>query len=416
MKKARANHIAIGTFESTAIYVGNRRILLRELQPNGRMNNQLKRWHIDKTKDFACCCKSNASQKLDPYKRNGIVRLRCAKNTKHLHDPTCYLYQSLDLFNQNIQYVKCAVSRCEETGILSIRGTNSLNKNKRSMTSSENVNRGTSKRPQYSKVTLLGLLQTLWDAAKLNHWFHERKDYCSWDHIAAQLMDTVKTTKYNGVALDNRLFVGTPNEHVEGNSGGLEHGFNKKSDSCFVIGDVEKLDVSKNGHERIKLGGCNWIYMDDEIKVGIEKSYKGAIKAIPKQERCIAIIQVKMSKNGFWSAKDLALMPTTSHGIPYDSSYELRLAEVFIKNKYAFEKPQKIKDNESFVPDFVVHKDGIQYVVEVWGLDTAEYNAHRDLKTEHYLAKGYKLYEWDPVIHPNKVRLVKARTSVRLSA
>jgi len=94
-----------------------------------------------------------------------------------------------------------------------------------------------------------------------------------------------------------------------------------------------------------------------------------------------------------WSAT--AVVPTL-RGELVRSRSEARIADLLHLRGIAYEYEPTIS---GFRPDFYVREWNL--IIEYWGLDTAEYQERRALKTRSYFANGYKLVSLEPKNWPD---------------
>jgi Protein of unknown function (DUF1173) len=113
--------------------------------------------------------------------------------------------------------------------------------------------------------------------------------------------------------------------------------------------------------------------------------------------RVVGLFMVEVtSEDGLW-IKDGALMTCSREYIPCDSSYEVRLANLLTQSRRSFLKPLKIEHGMDLLPDFKLLDCAVPTVMEVWGMNTPEYLAHRQAKIQRYSQLGLRLWEWDAV-------------------
>jgi hypothetical protein len=142
------------------------------------------------------------------------------------------------------------------------------------------------------------------------------------------------------------------------------------------------------------------LYFSDELRNKMATSYSKGYHRIGGQDgqRVIALCLVELTVNGNLSVTDAALMATSNHFIPVDSSYEAFLADMLVEKKRSFIKPLSVRSGENTLPDFILTDCKPEYVLEVFGLNTVDYIARKIAKKEIYKSQGKPVWCWEPEV------------------
>ncbi|WP_280373021.1 DUF1173 family protein [Nocardia abscessus] len=100
------------------------------------------------------------------------------------------------------------------------------------------------------------------------------------------------------------------------------------------------------------------------------------------------------SPSGHPAIIDAAVMLTSPSFISAESSHEITMAAALVAARRAFEKPLRYDSTKLVLPDFILIDTPVRTVIEVWGLDDAQYTARMAAKTGHYRERGVILIGW----------------------
>ena len=93
-------------------------------------------------------------------------------------------------------------------------------------------------------------------------------------------------------------------------------------------------------------------------------------------------------------------METTAHFIPVDSGYEFRIANMLNAQQHRFEKPRRYDGAAATFRDFVLTDCQPSVPMEVYGMDSDDYNPRKAEKIRHYRDSGNPYWAWDVLRDP----------------
>src|SRR6185369_5543906 len=105
-----------------------------------------------------------------------------------------------------------------------------------------------------------------------------------------------------------------------------------------------------------------------------------------QNQRVMAIAELDLKKDGkYANVVDIALMPVTANWIPFDSMFELLIADKLTSEERGFLKPLRFDAEEDVVfPYFILRDTGDDIPLEVFGRTDEAYEARKALKMAYY--------------------------------
>jgi hypothetical protein len=181
--------------------------------------------------------------------------------------------------------------------------------------------------------------------------------------------------------------------------------------SFLVIGEVKRVARAEKTFRVFLRHHARSLYMFPSLASAIAKSYPVAESLLnndnDRDGHVVGLFLVEVTDRGNLWVRDAALMACSREYIPCDSSHEVRLANQLTNERRAFVKPLRLEYDDDLLPDFRLMDTHKPISMEVWGMNTPEYNAHRDEKISRYRARGEALWEWEawrtasmPIIPP----------------
>lgn len=261
-------------------------------------------------------------------------------------------------------------------------------------------------------MRLLGLLNYLWDEADLNSWWPAMKGKRDLGRINLWLDEAASNITAAKVKLNSVLLL-------------ADH----KPDGQWATKNRQRVDAAQKANTRllaiVPLAGYN-PERDKEMASALKivgfhgipildmhpglwgracKRFPRAIAAWQSNQRIMAIAELDLKKDGkYANVVDIALMPVTSNWIPFDSMYELMIADKLTNEERGFLKPLRFDADEDIVfPDFILRDTGADTPLEVFGRSDETYETRKAIKMAYYQKEfGTDLWwYWDAAQDPD---------------
>lgn len=245
-----------------------------------------------------------------------------------------------------------------------------------------------------ASMTLLGLLHFLWTHAGMNAWAPGMEGKRNLGVVHHHLMRVAMATYAGRVRLSQNLVVATPS------SSGQQAGQNKAKSldaitqrrRLVVIAPLALHQDGMDGSSVLPIAGFHGIPhlgLDDGIWASIERRFVRELDAWRAGNPIIAVAQTDPPKSSAGNVRarvvDISLMQITRDWIPVDSGFEALIAEKLVAEKRRFEKPLRFDAGEDAVfPDFWLRDVSIPIPLEVWGMNSTDYQARKREKVAHY--------------------------------
>lgn len=236
------------------------------------------------------------------------------------------------------------------------------------------------------QVSLLGLLQIIWNAAGFN--------YCNPDSIkkranpAWRIHQAAKPIKIKRLALVKHLLVfNVPKENKQTWAYAVGNGRR-----LFVVAPLAPWVSSKESESGVlpiqDSDGIPALTMIDGLwDSTAQRSFKRVVEAWRDGRKVIAIAQIEPTSKTTCRVVGLAHMRVTEDWLPVDSNYEQVIADDLVAEGRRFIKPLRYDaDEDEVFPDFILLDTGNYRgtPMEVFGMTSAEYKARQAEKTDYY--------------------------------
>lgn len=273
---------------------------------------------------------------------------------------------------------------------------------------SSKLTRNESYAKKRKQVSLLGLLQILWNTAGLN--------YCKPDsimqrsNIPYRLSQQAIPLKIKHLSLAEHLLIyqmGNNNQKV------LKFAVKNKR-RLFVIALLAPWVSSEKSEGSVlpidSLDGIPELYLPAERWATTCHSFERAVRAWKSGKKTVAIAQIEPRQASIGVGYEccvvgLALMRVTDYWLPVESDYEHTVADELVDDGRRFIKPLRYDaDEEEVFPDFILldtdHPRGTP--MEVFGMNSTEYRARQAVKVDYYNdvfgVTGW--WSWIPSVEP----------------
>lgn len=261
-------------------------------------------------------------------------------------------------------------------------------------------------------MRLLGLLNYLWDEADLNSWWPAMKGKRDLGRINLWLDEAASNITAAKVKLNSVLLL-------------ADH----KPDGQWATKNRQRVDAAQKANTRllaiVPLAGYN-PERDKEMASALKivgfhgipildmhpglwgracKRFPRAIAAWQSNQRIMAIAELDLKKDGkYANVVDIALMPVTTNWIPFDSMYELMIADKLTNEERGFLKPLRFDADEDIVfPDFILRDTGADTPLEVFGRSDESYETRKAVKMAYYQKEfgTDRWWYWDAAQDPD---------------
>ncbi|MBU5239890.1 DUF1173 family protein [Bacillus velezensis] len=313
---------------------------------------------------------------------------------KEKHTPYCNFYGDSysSLYNQNW---------ITKEGELSVKFKNTdfvLNKQKRNRKSGNNRRKSEKKMIQ-DKIGMFGFLThwitETWNGVNKYRFEQDIPFPTKIDFYKALVSKSKKIKIGRGLSLHNVLY----------RMGSLNRSYYIERDhkNCmFVI-------LSYIDHEEIEDGFDGYLVHLDSIE---DKEIK---KFVCSKERWDIVVENQNLNPHCWVGGwvkntgentppefiDIAIVPSNSHGLWSESSYEIKFYDLLCQEKRFFQKPYSTKNYPEWngmKPDAILLDTSPKTIIEVFGrsLSDEDYHARRDEKIKHFSKlENYNFWYWD---------------------
>lgn len=352
--------------------------------------------------DVRCTCPGTGEKRLSIHSRANSDRFHLARfpETGAEHSEDC-IYYGVDPSMSGLGSYRRGVVQELDDGAVKIKLKVGLQQ-RAAVAPDESDNAGPAEtkvatpRPRtgQASMTLLGLLHFLWTQAGMNAWAPGMEGKRNLGVVHHHLMRVAMATYAGRVRLSQNLVVATPS------GSGQQAGQNKAKSldaitqrrRLVVIAPLAQHQEGMDGSSVLPIAGFHGIPhlgLDDGIWASIERRFVRELDAWRAGNSIIAVAQTDPPKSSAGNVRarvvDISLMQITRDWIPVDSGFEALIAEKLVAEKRRFEKPLRFDAGEDAVfPDFWLRDVSMPIPLEVWGMNSTEYQARKREKVAHY--------------------------------
>lgn len=390
--------VQIGRFRFNALQVRN--------HPEG-VNEALLKAKREIGHALCLCVQGSRGLKLVIRERKGQCLLAVWPEDGPNHHRECPFHRASDALSGVRGYRKDALKETEDG--FSIRPTVVLSRRREdprvpledrdAATDRERVTR--------ARMSLLAILHYLWEQSDQNRWHRGwRRDYGRLHWSLAQIIDHGRMGRFS---LSDLIYMPprfNPKAVREINEGWTrwksvyqQQEGAKVVRTGLLLADVQSMTQTKHGFGMKLAHHGETIFCSEEMRGVLAKKYARALAAIGHKsaDTCaIGLLAVEVSTRGNVNVVDGALMLTTRDYIPVDSSYEAALAKHLVEAARCFIKPLHYDVRDQLLPDFVLTDTAPEDTyLEVFGMDTAQYEQRKQEKIKLYAEQGKPLWSWE---------------------
>ncbi|MBL1080297.1 DUF1173 family protein [Nocardia sp. 2] len=256
-------------------------------------------------------------------------------------------------------------------------------------------------------VGLLGLLHFLWEDANLNC-FEPAQRHRNWASVVTAITRQSSDITLSRHPLADVLFTvpAYRNGLGETNIAAFDaflarlRSADGQSRRGLLLAELKSVEATRYGHAYVlaHLPRARRAYIDARLHTKVLRSYDTAFTqaATDAGGRRIALLLIEASPKGYAQVVDAAVMLTGHTYIPADSSHELVMDTALRRAGRAFLKPLRWDHTTLTLPDFVLTDTPTSTVIEVWGMDSTEYEQRKAAKIATYTHTGTRLIGWRP--------------------
>ena len=271
-----------------------------------------------------------------------------------------------------------------------------------------------------AKVTLRGLLNYLWEEARLNRWFPAMTGKRGLSVVYHYLRQTLAERELGPrLPLADAIYIPavrrslervTVLAELEAHYAHLQrrHG-PRYTPVLLVLGEVLRLDAAEEGSHRLVLKGMANVALHETngALTRLRASWPTAFSRLdlahanantaPEAEpnRVFVLAGVTFTRRRQLSVVYAAALETTHEFIPVESAAEATMARALVHQGRAFEKPLRYDGAAELFPDFRLLDTEPPTVIEVWGMNTPEYLDRKRIKRDTYRHDRVPLIEWN---------------------
>ncbi|OIQ72658.1 hypothetical protein GALL_457140 [mine drainage metagenome] len=272
-------------------------------------------------------------------------------------------------------------------------------------------------------VGLVGLLWMLWSQAGLNLWKPGYAGKRDWDIVRLRLRDAaarIRSAKADHWTLADDLFVPPQFNSREAKSKATSEAFHGALNAAlasrrvvFLLGEIKSATRLPDGAMALRLHNAL-----PSIEITVPPGLAGDLEraasawnglvAAERTDRRILLSRVRRTVDGATiSCVGAGVMRVDANAIPFDSSYERRVAALLTEQGRAFAKPftqgnapswwARKMDALGVAPDYVLTDLFPGVFCEVLGrMSDREYRSHAEAKLATYRRAGVPLWAWNP--------------------
>lgn len=369
-------------------------------------NDAVERAHRN-THAICLCLGDSNSRKLAIKRVGGDFVFARYQDTSHHHLRKCQFYGPSRTQSGLQGYTQEAVREHPEGGlaITLARGLQAplqaADKESRAATqryAGQSVRRNT--------MRLGGLIDLLWEEARLNRWDSSKPKY--WDlRVGTALLREAEKIHIGHLTLDQALLLpaqrsdrpkSLTSEHqrnLKVVAYGREHNlrliaisplaqFDPVRDSWANVSAGIEAPAQRQ-EQQLRLGtpyGIPQLMLDAARSAAVRRSYGIEVAAWKEHKKVYAITQIALREGSpdMADVLDVSLLFVSNRFIPLDSSYEGQLEEVLVKAQRSFIKPMRYETEDEVFPDFWLQDMGCEYPMEVFGMNTDDYLKRKENK------------------------------------
>lgn len=345
-----------------------------------------------------CLC-VDGGRRLQLRVRDGVYHFAGWPNDGASHHPGCQFHKTPPDMTGASGYTEGAIKERED-GSIDIRADITLRVRTEERNPVGTRSAGSSGKSR-SSVRLLGFMHSLWERSRLNQWRPGWKrpwSRCQWE--LCNLEGRINRQRFEDILYVVPAFDAGQKDQIADRFDKFRanlgvHGVYRARG--IVIGEVKELAKSEYGHRLDLRHHAQPFFASDSLVERVRISSGQVLSHISDAgARVLAILVVELSRKGFMTIVDMAIMLTSRNYIPVESSFELRMSDALTAAGRAFIKPLKYDGVADEFPDFRLIDADPEVLVEVYGMcGNPDYDRRKLEKQASYRTKGIRVIEWD---------------------
>ena len=376
-----------------------------------------------------CICKGDShAVPMTIVSKDNSYHLRRLPLKGSQHHQDCVSYGGINERAEKI-YTDDAIWEVDDKVLVRVDGPLSELKNAREREPA-GVPRGpATERQRRGSMSLLGLLNYLWEEAQINIWRPGMAGKRWYGKVRALLLEQCASRFFaDGQAMPNKVFVVAPSSKKTpfDNDAALKSHLaalnpDPESDVThfgLVIGEIKRLIEPRAGQSSsgIVLDGMDgaplWDNhrvlkrLDDSFEYQLARHRARAQGDTSNDYRLFGIFSVALNKKGDgFVLKQGAVMESSQRFIPIASDCEGKVERKLVDEGRAFEKPLVYDGERSFFPDFYLLDTALtkKPVLEVYGYSGDKYEAQKRAKHVEYVRTRTPYWYWDVKLSPHDI-------------
>lgn len=371
------------------------------------------------TAEATCCCPGRGSRRLAIKRResSGEYHLARFAGTGAEHSNECRFYAPSPETSGMQGYARGVVEEGDD-GLLRIKLTRGLRIPPTKESDGE-VTEQSHRAPGIRKPSMSqrALLDLLWQESRLNVWHPAMEGKRNVYSVFKAVKKAADRISAGRVRLSDVLLLpaAKASKAAAANEATVASAI-RKGLRLVVVAPLARFDESKHGDDIEKLPvsmpfGIPPLYLQHGQWEKARNSFQREFSFWKSAGTVMAIAHVDVKQGSKWPIArvlEIGLMPVTEQWIPFDSSYEAVIAGQLKDQGRWFEKPLRFDaGTEEVFPDFWLLDVGVDYPMEVFGMDTPEYLMRKQIKLEYYNRKygvdGW--WSWNAVDDPRRAAI-----------
>lgn len=260
---------------------------------------------------------------------------------------------------------------------------------------------------QKPSMSLLGLGHFIWQQAEINTWkpqyVKNRPRSAMW--LASRIDSTAQNIRISRLTLSDVLLVSASNDGTQKQKNQMRVRYAMENKKRMVAIALLKADAS-DGYAALQAGrltlsspiGFPKLNVSPNVFRACERSFQSELNAWKAGHKVVAVLETEPPTLRFEKINGrnvpitdakvigIALMRVTPRFIPVNSGYEEVIETRLCEQERSLVKSLRFDAEEDTFPDFVLTDvGGKEFVpIEVFGMNTEDYNARKVIKTEIY--------------------------------
>lgn len=254
-------------------------------------------------------------------------------------------------------------------------------------------------------ASLLAFLQALWANGRLNAWRGSSMAR-GWGAVNAMLLGGLgENALINGARAQDSLHVMRRYEEGERDAINAEfdvflngiHNDGKVSRRALILGEIGEVADTQYGKSITLRQRRQRYFTTPTLIAAAAKKYGHAWRAIGEASaRVVALILIERTPKGHLRVVDLAAMLCSAAFLPCDSMHEVAMANRLVAERRIFDKPMRLSDGDTMLPDFVLLDTTPATHIEVYGMNGMASYEHRKLEKQMLReVSGVPVVEWN---------------------